>query len=77
MGMMGRFHIEGHCKNDRGLMPHPAHFKIWFTRGGADRFQHLYKHVLIRSKERRDMAAMMLELRDPMFNQRMMGFPGV
>lgn len=38
LGMMGRFHIDAHCRNDAGLLPHPAHYKIWFQHGGADRF---------------------------------------
>jgi len=75
LGMGGRFHIDAHCRNDRGLLPHPAHYKVWFNQGGADRFSHLYKHVILRSKEMRDCAAIMIEMRDPMFNQRVMGFP--
>ena len=31
MGMAGRFHIDAHCRNDMGMLPHPAHFKVWFN----------------------------------------------
>lgn len=65
--MGGRFHIDAHCKNDMGMLPHPAHFKIWFNQGGALRFQHIYKRVLIRSKERVEFGAVMNEMRQPMF----------
>jgi len=66
-GMMGRFHIDAHCRNDMGLLPHNAHFKVWFEQGGGLRFQHIYRHVMRRAKEGLDFNGMMMELQDPMF----------
>jgi len=37
-GMAGRFHINGHCRNDDGLLLDNAHFKVWFNQGGGLRF---------------------------------------
>eukprot|EP00352_Strombidinopsis_acuminata_P008096 CAMPEP_0176363274 /NCGR_PEP_ID=MMETSP0126-20121128/19006_1 /TAXON_ID=141414 ORGANISM="Strombidinopsis acuminatum, Strain SPMC142" /NCGR_SAMPLE_ID=MMETSP0126 /ASSEMBLY_ACC=CAM_ASM_000229 /LENGTH=170 /DNA_ID=CAMNT_0017719511 /DNA_START=292 /DNA_END=804 /DNA_ORIENTATION=+ len=75
LGMAGRFHIDGHCRNDMGLLPHPAHFKVWFNQGGADRFQHIYKHVIFRSKERVLFGPMMAEMRQPMFIETVNRYP--
>jgi len=66
-GMGGRFFINAHCRNDGGLLPHPAHFKVWFNQGGALRFQHIYKRVLIRAKERVEFGLIMGEFRSPVF----------
>ena len=35
IGMMGRLHVEGHCRPHNCLIPTDAHFKIWFNDGGA------------------------------------------
>lgn len=50
MGLMGRFHVDAHCRPHNGLIPTDAHFKIWFNQGGAMIFQHIYKNLLVRSK---------------------------
>mmetsp|Transcript_61903 Transcript_61903/g.85340 ORF Transcript_61903/g.85340 Transcript_61903/m.85340 type:complete len:196 (-) Transcript_61903:124-711(-) len=67
MGMMGRFHCDGKCHPHMGLIPHPAHFKFWLNQGGILQFQHIYKHLLIRAKENRACADMMMEMRGPAF----------
>lgn len=66
-GMRGRFHCMAHCKPLRSAFGHPAEIKIWFNEGGAIYFQEIYKRLLIRAKEMRDAAAIMLELRGPQF----------
>lgn len=74
MGMMGRFHCEAWCQNHRSVFGHPAHYKIWLNQGGAAIFQHIYKRLLLRAKERRDMNAIMMEMRGAAFQQEIRGF---
>lgn len=56
------------------MFGHPAHYKIWLNQGGAAIFQHVYKHLLVRAKEKRAMNEIMMEMRGAAFQQQIRGF---
>jgi len=73
-GMAGRFHINAWCRNDMGLLPNNAHFKVWFNQGGGLRFQHTYRHVMRRAKEGLDFNGIIVEMQQPDFMDPFNGF---
>eukprot|EP00352_Strombidinopsis_acuminata_P004403 CAMPEP_0176381012 /NCGR_PEP_ID=MMETSP0126-20121128/31546_1 /TAXON_ID=141414 ORGANISM="Strombidinopsis acuminatum, Strain SPMC142" /NCGR_SAMPLE_ID=MMETSP0126 /ASSEMBLY_ACC=CAM_ASM_000229 /LENGTH=166 /DNA_ID=CAMNT_0017744591 /DNA_START=85 /DNA_END=585 /DNA_ORIENTATION=+ len=74
VGLMGRFHVDAHCRPHGGLIPTDAIFKIWFNQGGALIFQHIYKNLLIRSKMGWNADQMMMEMQAAAFQQQVRGF---
>mmetsp|Transcript_41648 Transcript_41648/g.56574 ORF Transcript_41648/g.56574 Transcript_41648/m.56574 type:complete len:142 (-) Transcript_41648:160-585(-) len=65
--MLGRFEVDGRCRPYLGNIPNNVKYKIWFNRGGAQHFEHVYNTLLIRSRQKWDYNRMMFEVRSPAF----------